>query len=280
MGPYYFRLECVRMLRDPRYLALAVIAPVGFYLLFATLFGGRPATSGGQLPATVEIMVAMAAYGAIWGALAATGPRIAHERAGGWLEQMRAMPLTGRQVMAGRLAAGMVVALPALALVCATGAVVKDVRLSAVEWVTLIGATWLGSLPFALMGVAIGYAVGAETAFPLSYGLYMAMSALGGLWVPPSQLPSSFLHVADALPTFRLADLGWHIAAGHAPTLVDVAVLAAWAAGLGAVAALAHRGPRRVRSVRRAGSGPGSKPDGEHPVAEEASHLPVVGAGA
>jgi ABC-2 type transport system permease protein len=251
MARYYFRLECLRMLRDPRYLALAVIAPIGFYLLFATLFGGKP-VGAGELHGTVEIMVAMAAYGTIWGALSATGPRIAHERAGGWLEQVRAMPLTGRQVLTAKLAAGMVVALPALVLVCATGAAVKGVRLDAAEWVALIAVTWLGSLPFALMGIAVGYAVGAETAFPLSYALYMAMSALGGLWVPPSQLPNSFLHVADVLPTYRLADLGWHIAAGHAPSLADVAVLAAWTLGFATIAALAYGGPRRAGRVRRA----------------------------
>ena len=71
MTRYYFRLECLRMLRDPRYLALAVITPIGFYLLFATLLGGKPAGPG-ELPGTVEIMVAMGAYGAIWGALSAT----------------------------------------------------------------------------------------------------------------------------------------------------------------------------------------------------------------
>ena len=274
MARYYFRLECLRMLRDPRYLALAVIAPIGFYLLFATLFGGKTAPAGQppqphQLPGTVEIMVAMAAYGAIWGALAATGPRIASERAGGWLEQVRAMPLTGRQVLAAKLAAGMVVALPALLLVCATGAAVKDVRLDAAQWAALIGATWLGSLPFALMGVAIGYAVGAETAFPLSYALYMAMAALGGLWVPPSRLPSSFLHVADALPTYRLADLGWHITAGHAPTFADVAVLGAWTVGLGALAALAYRAPRRVR--RRPGGAAGPAGSAGSAVSTEAA---------
>jgi ABC-2 type transport system permease protein len=246
MGLYYFRLECLRMLRDPRYLALAVIAPIGFYLLFATLFGGKQ-DGAGQLPGTVEIMVAMASYGAIWGALSATGPRISHERGSGWLEQLRAMPMTGRQVLGAKLAAGMVVALPALVLVCATGAAAKDVRLGIGQWAALVGAIWLGSLPFALMGIAIGYAVGAETAFPLSYALYMAMSAMGGLWVPPSQLPGSFVHIAEALPTYRLADLGWHITAGHAPTLADLVVLAGWTVGFGALAVLAYRRPLRGR---------------------------------
>ena len=251
MTRYYFRLECLRMLRDPRYLALAVIAPIGFYLLFATLFGGKPDDNRpGQLPGTVEIMVAMAAYGAIWGALSATGPRIAAERGSGWLEQLRGMPLSAGRVLAAKLLAGLAVALPALLLVCATAAVVKDVRLTAVQWPALIGAVWLGSLPFALLGIAIGYAVGSETAFPLSYALYMAMSAMGGLWVPPSQLPSSFRNVADALPTYRLADLGWQIAAGHAPTAADVAVLAGWTAGLALLAAVAYRRPRLARTRR------------------------------
>ena len=160
------------------------------------------------------------------------------------------MPLTGRQVLTAKLAAGMAVALPALVLVCATGAAVKDVRLSVAQWAAIVGCIWLGSLPFSLMGVAIGYAVGSETAFPLSYALYMAMSAVGGLWVPPSELSSSFLHVADVLPTYRLADLGWRIAGGHAPTAADVAVLAAWTVGFAALAVLVYRGPLHLHRAR------------------------------
>ena len=252
-----FRLECLRMLRDPRYLSLAVLAPVGFYLLFATLFGGQPARPG-QLRGTVEIMVAMAAYGAVWGAISATGPRLATERANGWLVQLRAMPITVPQVMAAKLAAGLAVALPALVAVCLTAAAVKGVRLQAWEWVALVASMWLGSLPFALLGVVVGASVGPETAFPLSYGLYMAASALGGLWVPPAQLPASMRQVAHALPTYRLADLGWHLAAGQVPSAADAAVLAAWTAGLALLAVLTLGAPGRARRApaRRAGPPP------------------------
>jgi ABC-2 type transport system permease protein len=238
------RLECLRMLRDPRYLALAVLAPVGFYLLFASLFGHAPVARG-ALPGTVEIMVAMAAYGAIWGALAATGPRLAHERSSGWLGHLRSMPVRGWQVLAAKLTAGMAVALPALLLVCATATATEAVRLASWQWVALVAALWLGTLPFALMGVAVGLTVGAETAFPLSYGLYMATSALGGLWVPPAQLTSGMRAAAAALPTYRLADLGWRIAAGGSPSWTDALVLAAWAAGFAALAAGAYRRPWR-----------------------------------
>ena len=81
----WLRLELARTARDLRYLTPAVIAPVGFYLLFASVFGGRssgPNTTFG-LPAAKEIMVAMASFGAMWAALSATAPRLARDREGG-----------------------------------------------------------------------------------------------------------------------------------------------------------------------------------------------------
>ncbi len=46
----YIRVELLRTLRDPFYLFLAVVAPIGFYLLFAGLFGSLP-TRRGRSPA-------------------------------------------------------------------------------------------------------------------------------------------------------------------------------------------------------------------------------------
>jgi hypothetical protein len=96
----FLRLELARSFRDPRYLVLAIAAPVGFYLLFAGIFTGR-GTSEGQLPAQVEIMVAMATFGAMWGALSATAPRLARDRESGGGHRR-----AGPSRPAGRLAVG------------------------------------------------------------------------------------------------------------------------------------------------------------------------------
>ncbi|RAN71867.1 hypothetical protein B5P43_33610 [Bacillus sp. SRB_336] len=248
-GLYFLRLEIVRMLRDPKYLALAVLAPIGFYLLFATLFGGGPAQPG-ELKGTVEIMVAMAAYGAIWAVLSTTAPRIAEERQIGWLQQLRAMPVPTWQVLGAKVLASVATALPAIILVCATAALAKGVTLAPGQWLALAAAMWAGSAVFATLGLAIGYALGADSAYPVSYGLYMAMSAMGGLWVPPAILPAAMAGFAHALPTYQLADLGWRIAAGQLPTLSGIAVLTAWGAGLGLVAVAAYRRPR-IAGLRR-----------------------------
>ena len=242
----YLRLELLRVVRDARYLALAVGAPIGFYLLFATLFGDQP-TLPGQLKGTVGIMVAMAAYGAIWAVLSATGPRVSQEREIGWFDQLRAMPVRPYQVMIAKIGACLALALPALILVCLTAATGKGVRLDAWQWVVLVGSMWLGSVPFAALGLAIGYTVSADASFALSYGIYVAMSALGGLWVPPSQLPAGLQAVAHALPSYQLADLGWRIAVGDAPLVRGVLILIAWTLGAATIAVLGYRRP----SLRR-----------------------------
>ncbi len=246
---YYLRLELLRVLRDARYLALAVGAPIGFYLLFATLFGDQPVPAG-QLPGTVGIMVAMAAYGAIWAVLSATGPRVSQEREIGWFDQLRAMPVRAYQVLTAKITASLMLALPALILVCLTAALAKGVRLDAWQWVAIVATMWLGSLPFAALGLAIGYTVSADASFALSYGIYVAMSAIGGLWVPPTQLPAGMQSVAHALPSYQLAELGWRIAAGHAPQIGGVLVLIAWTAGATGIALLGYRRPSLRRRAR------------------------------
>ncbi len=88
----YLRLRSLRSLRDPRYSILALVAPVGFYLLFSTLFGG-PSAGPNAVTVQVGLMVSMSVYGAMWAVLSATGPRIAQDRSVGWLRQMRLLPV-------------------------------------------------------------------------------------------------------------------------------------------------------------------------------------------
>ena len=75
----------------------------------------------------------------------------------------------------------------------------------------------------------------------------MAISAAGGLWVPPAILPSTMLSIAKLLPTYQAADLGWRIAAGDAPDLNSWVVLVVWAVLFLLIAALFARRAARVR---------------------------------
>jgi ABC-2 type transport system permease protein len=236
----FLTLELRRSLRDVRYLVIAVVMPIGLYLLFTGLFGSHGQRALG-LPQPVELMVAMVAYGAMWAVFSATGPRIAHERAIGWTRQLRVTPLTPAAALSGKLVTALAAALPAMALVALTAVVSHHVQLSAAQWSALLAAMWAGVLPLALLGLAIGYLAGDDVAFPLIMALYFALGALGGLWIPLSAMPHVMQDIGQALPSNGLAQLGWRIADGQAPELRAVLVLTAWTLGSGLTALLAYR---------------------------------------
>ena len=241
----YVRLEILRTIRDPFYLFLAVVVPIGFYLLFSGLFGSE--TPPRALSGNIEIMVALAVYGGIWACLVATGPRLANERSSGWFRQLSLLPLAPWKILVSRMLVAILFALPAMLLIYATAILVHGVQLTAAEWVGIIALMWVGVWPFALLGIALGYVTNDSTSFGVTYGLYMAISAAGGLWVPPAILPSTMLSIAKLLPTYQAADLGWRIAAGDAPDLNSWVVLVVWAVLFLLIAALFARRAARVR---------------------------------
>jgi len=246
----YLRLELSRTVRDGRYLLLAVIAPVGFYLLFSAVFGGTssgPNTTFG-LPAAKEIMVAMATFGAMWAALSATAPRLARDREGGWSDYLATTPLGAGQVLAGRIAAGLLVALPAVVAVGIAAVAAHGVHLAAWQWAADLGLLWVGTLPFVALGIAIGSLASSTVAFAASTGLWFAFAALGGLWVPPGVLSAGLRHFAAALPSYNQAALGWHVTSGTAPTVTNFVVLAAWTVGLSLLPLLVRRELTRRRA--------------------------------
>jgi ABC-2 type transport system permease protein len=237
----YFTLELRRALRDRRYMVLVVAWPVASYLLFSTVFGGATDRAEGLDPRT-EIMVAMAAFGAMGAVLMATGPRMAAERQLGWLRQLRLTPLSPQRALVARLLGALVLTLPAICLTFATAALVKGVQLAAWEWAAMIWLLLVGCLPFAALGVVIGSVSDGDSAAGITMVCYLVFAALGGLWMPARILPAPLRAVAHALPSNRLAELGWKIAAGGAPTAAAAIILGAWFALFALVAvALARR---------------------------------------
>jgi ABC-2 type transport system permease protein len=59
--------------------------------------------------------------------------------------------------------------------------------------------------------------------------------------MPVQILPSALQTVAKTLPSYHLAQLGWHVAQGVAPAAGDGLVLLAWFGGAALVAVAASR---------------------------------------
>lgn len=244
----YLRLEILRTIRDPLYVSLAVGSPIGFYLLFTNIFGSQPQAPG-ELSTMLVQMIAMSVYGAMWACLLVTGPRIAAERSSGWLRNLQLLPISPWATLGARAVTAILFALPAILLVCGTAVVAHGVSLSVGQWVAVIALIWVGVWPFALMGIAIGYATNADASFGVTFGLYTALAALGGLWVPLAIFPSQLQTIGKALPSYQAANLGWRVANGQAATTTSVVTLLVWTLIFLALTALFVVRPWRLRAA-------------------------------
>ncbi|GAA3432220.1 ABC transporter permease [Kutzneria kofuensis] len=226
--------EVRRLVRSPRFFIFTVAFPLAMFLAFSSAYGRN------DPDAVTFLMVSMAAFGAV-AASVSTGSRTAIERQVGWNRQLRLTPLTGVNYLASKVAAAMLVALPSMLLVYAAGVLVEHVNLGAGTWAQLIVLCWLGVLPTAVLGLLIGLLATGDSAQAMSTVLMLALSMLGGLWLPLSNLPAVMTIVAKALPSYWLAEFGHDALAGNAVSVQGVITMAVWIVVAGALVALRYR---------------------------------------
>jgi ABC-2 type transport system permease protein len=236
----YGRFEVGRLLRSWKFLAITVGFPVIFYILFlGDHAAGR--VVDGTVPWSVYLMVSMCSFGALVAALNAAGTRLSMERASGWARQLRITPLPAWSYVATKIVASMLVVLPVIVLVEAVGAGFGDVRLATTTWIGLTLLLWATSLPFAVLGVFIGFLVTTEAAFPVVTGLMFVLGYFGGLFTPVDQMPGSLQFVAHLMPSYHQVSLALASLDGHTLALSHWLVLAGCLAVLGLAIVWKHR---------------------------------------
>ncbi|MFG3555926.1 ABC transporter permease [Micromonospora sp. NPDC047557] len=234
----YLRFELRRLARDPRLLLFTVLAPVVTYVIFSSVGTGDDRLEG--VDAAAALMVGLASYGAVAGVLS-VGSSVAQERASGWLRQLRVTPLPAWQAVTAKALVCTLSGVPSVLAVGCAGRIQHHVELGAGRWAALLLLMWVGSVPFALLGLAIGYGLTPQLAQSVNFLVFLGLSVLGGLLVPVAYFPAVLRHLAHALPTYRFAELGWRSAAGLAPTPSGLAVLIGWTVAFLGLSAWAYR---------------------------------------
>src|SRR5215831_1212290 len=223
----FLRFEIVRTLRNVRFLVMLIAFPVLLYLIYARQHG----MSQGLTVATL-LLVSMAVYSGMGSAMFASGPQLARERRSGWMRQLRISPISTPGWFAAKLAQAILLIIPGLAVLIALALTYGHVHLAAGRLAVLV----LGAIPFCALGLVIGLMFDSQTAQVAQMITLLVLAFLGGIFIQWSSLPHGMQLIGKALPSYHLAQLGWNAAAGHALGLTNIAVLAAWTAGLAAVA--------------------------------------------
>ena len=232
--------EVGRLLRSWKFLAITIGFPVIFYLLF---LGDHTAGRiiGGTVPWRVYLMVSMCSFGALVAALNAGGTRLSMERASGWARQLRVTPIPAWSYVGTKIVASMLVVLPVILLVEVVGAGFGDVRLAAPVWLGVTLLSWATALPFAVLGVFIGFLVSTEAAFPVVTGLMFVLGYLGGLFTPVSLMPGPLQVIAHILPSYHVDALAVAVIDGRTLAPADWLVLGGYVVALGLAIVWKHR---------------------------------------
>ncbi len=224
------RAMTLELVRFPAYLVPTLLLPSVFFLFFVT---------PGTREAATARMATFAGFAVIGVAFFQFGVGIAIERGAPWESYLRTLPIGPSVRLGARLLSAAIFAVAAASLLVATAVATTAASLPPARWLLLAVALLAGTVPFALLGIALGYWAPPKGALPLANLLYLVLAYAGGLWIRPGGLPRPVGAVSPYLPTRALSDALVATVAGSSPAwrswfaLSGFAIVFAWAAVLG-----------------------------------------------
>jgi ABC-2 type transport system permease protein len=228
----YARAEVLELLRYPSFSVPTLLFPA---LLF--LFFGVPSEADDE----TILMASYAAFGVLAVALFQFGVGIATERTTPWQVYLRTLPVSARVRFSARLVAAAVFALASAGAVVAVALALTSTELTASQWLRLGFALVCGTIPFGLLGLAIGYWLTPKGALPVANLLFLGLAFLGGLWTGPERLPGAVDAFSPLLPTRQWGEIVWAPALDQGWDWWPWLGLSVYAAVFGALAAWGYR---------------------------------------
>lgn len=230
MSLTYLRLEILRVLRNKRTIIFSLLLPGVLLVSLGSVYKG---TTEAGVSALSYLMVSMGVFGTLSTATGISGA-IAVERGAGWNRQLRLTPMNPVKYVISKVALSLITVLPTIALVYAIG-VAMGVRLPAAVWFGCAFGTWLSALPFAALGLVIGYLSKPDSIQPISAAVFFLLALVGGLWIPIENMPTWEQHIAKFTPSYWAVDEA-HAALEHGHLSgTGVLVLLIWALALGLI---------------------------------------------
>jgi ABC-2 type transport system permease protein len=194
------RSELLKALRSPEFAIPTLALPVLFYALFGLVLS-RGADAPKYLLATYGV------FAALGPAMFGFGAGVAMERDQGLLALKRVAPMPAPAYFIAKLLMSMAFTATVVFAIYALGAVFGNVTMPRSAWLTLAAVHVLATIPFGLLGLAIGFAMKGTAALAICNILFLLLAVCGGLWMPLDFFPKIMQAIAKGLPTYHMAEL-------------------------------------------------------------------------
>jgi ABC-2 type transport system permease protein len=215
------RAETLQLARYPAYAVPTLALPAMLLLFLGRQFErGEPERLFAGFAATALVTVTLFQFGV----------GIAASRATPWEAFLRTLPVSVGARLAGRMLSAGAFAVATLMVVTLVATTVYGAAPSPVRSLALLFALVLGSFPFALLGITLGYWLPPRAAVPVANLIFFPLVVSGAFWSrPPDEIPRALDLASQLLPTRSWMEILDSIATGDSPLpWHHVAALAAW----------------------------------------------------
>ncbi|HEV6954624.1 MAG TPA: ABC transporter permease [Promicromonospora sp.] len=154
---------------------------------------------------------------------------------------LRSLPTGPGPQMVARVLNGGIFSLFGLVPLVLIGWLFTDATVTPVQLVAGVGTILAVSVPFVLLGMAIGHALSAKAALPVVQVILFPLAFAGGLFLPPQMFPGWLDAISQATPTRAGRDLLVQATTGLEASAVALPVLAGWTVLFAVLAVLAYR---------------------------------------
>ncbi|WP_323036128.1 ABC transporter permease [Pararhodobacter sp.] len=234
------RLTLRILFRQPGFWVPTVLFPAMLY----AFFGANMAAAGGM---GAYAMASFAIYAVVGVGFYQFGVSVAQDRESPFTVWQRSLPGHAMMPWVARIAASLLFVLIAVGLVLLAGWQIGGITLTAPAYARLALACAVSAVPATLLGTALGSVASSRAAVPLANLIFLPLSYLGGLWVPPVALPAAINAISVWTPTRAMGEIAWAALDGRALSGQYATVLLGWALLAGAVTWVAQR--RHARAL-------------------------------
>jgi len=188
-----------------------------------------------------QAVISMSVFSVMVGNLFSFGLGIAENRSKPWDPYLRTLPAPGIVRVLGHIFSTGLMSLVALVPLLIVGGLLTAATATPAQLVFGLLAVAVASLPFALLGICIGYAMSMKAAIAVIQVTFFALAFGGGLFLPPILFPDWLNAISQFLPSRMARDFViWAVEGGELAPLTWIGLLV-WVFGLLAIALVLFR---------------------------------------
>ncbi|TCB92837.1 ABC transporter permease [Micromonospora zingiberis] len=229
------RYQLLETARVPVAIFGSAFFPAAAMLFFVVPFAGRDPV--GATFATG----AMVTFSVMSANIFQYGVGVAEDRDQPWNPYTRTLPAGPAPRFAGRILAGLAITYLSLIPVVVIAATLTRARIEPAAFLLALATVAVISVPFTLMGLAIGYALPSKAAIVVAQLVFFPLAFGGGLLSAPGQAPGFIEAIAPYLPTRGAVELMWAAVGDYSVSPLSLVMLGVWVVVLATLAGWAYR---------------------------------------